>query len=106
MITLSAHLLAYLATLLLASSLLLLSFLFPSFNQWLSKLAVVGAANGNEYVVMLIISIICYLIFMVVFSGVGKENRNIERLTRLTLIATIAFACFVAVTTLLNFIFA
>lgn len=106
MITISAHLYAYIATLLALSVLLLLSFLFPSFGEWLSKLTVFGGANSNQYISMLVISIICYLIFMVVFSGVDKENRNIQQLTRIVFMVTIAFACFVVVAILLNYLFA
>lgn len=106
MITISAHLAAYIATLLAISVLFLFSFLSTSFNQWLSKLTVFGAISGNEYLSILVISIICYLVFMVVFSGVDKENRNVQQLTRMVFIATIAFACFVVVTILLNYLFA
>lgn len=106
MITISAHLFAYVATLLVVSALLLFSFLFPSFNEWLSELTVFGGTNSNQYISMLVISIIFYLIFMVVFSGVDKENRNLQQLIRMVFVATIAFACFVVVAILLNYFFA
>lgn len=106
MITISAHLLAYVATLLVISALLLFSFLFASFNEWLSKLTVFGGKNSNQYISILVISIMFYLIFMVVFSGVGKENRNIQQLTRMVFLATIAFACFVVFAILLKYFIA
>ncbi len=95
MITTAAHLIAYIATLFAASALLLLSYLIASFNESLTKLTMFGAISGNEYVSIFVISIICYLIFMVIFSGVDKEDGSVERLTKSALIATIAFVCFV-----------
>jgi uncharacterized BrkB/YihY/UPF0761 family membrane protein len=106
MITISAHLIAYIATLLVVSALLLLSLLFPSFSQWLTKLTVFGAAKTNECVALVVISIICYLIFMVIFSGTDKENRYIQKLTQWVLIASLAFICFVVVAITLSFFIA
>ena len=106
MITISAHLIAYIATLVVVSALLLFSLLFPSFSEWLSKLTVFGATNTDEYVAILVISVICYLIFMVIFSGIDKENRSLQSLIKWVLVASLAFICFAVVAITLNYLLA
>lgn len=98
MIPLSAHLLAYSISIMTAAALFVCSVFFPALEEFLTKLMVMGAFKGDVSISILMLTIIGYLVFLVIFSGVDKENRKIESFIRLAFVLTIVFALIVAIT--------
>lgn len=97
MIPLSAHLFAYSITIMAAAALFACSEFFPAIEEFLTKLAAMGAFKGDVTISILMLSIIGYLIFLVIFSGIDKENKRLYSFIRLAFVLTMVFVLLVAV---------
>lgn len=98
MIPLSAHLFAYSISIMVAAGLFVCSEFVPAIDEFLAKFAIMGAFKGDVPVAIFMLSIIGYLVFLVIFSGIDKENKKLYLFIRLAFVMTMVFVLLVAVT--------